>query len=258
MADETTPASVPSQSASVAAASRTEPLAIVSLGLALLSWFVCLLLAAIPAITCGHVARSRIRRSNGALQGMNFALAGLIIAYLNIPFGVLGGIMLVDMIRSERVRLHELSLEKKEIASDDGKSKITVSGFWVKRTDLNQKASLQAADKHKELYLMVISEPKSTVPNMTLEQHHQLTRDRMLQKMKNSSGTPAASISIEDRPALQDELSGTEDGSNIVFLHTTVDDGDSFDQILAWTLKSRWHAQQQELRDATESFKSEK
>jgi hypothetical protein len=258
MADEKTPASVPPQSAGSAPASRTEPLAIISLVLALLSWFVCLLLASVPAIICGHVARSRIRRSNGALQGMNFALAALIIAYLNIPMGVLGGIMLVDMFRSERVRLNELAVQKNEIASDDNKSKITVSGFWVKRTDLNQKASLQAADKHKEMYLMVISEPKSTVPNMTLEQHHQLTRDHMLQKMKNSSSTPPTSTSIDDHPALQDELSGTENGSDIVFLHTTVDNGDNFDQILAWTLKSRWHAEQKELRDATQSFKSEK
>src|ERR1051326_6117831 len=130
MAGETGP---PSMTSSAGAASRTAPLAIVSLVLALISRLVCLLFASVPAIICGHVARSRIRRSNGALQGMNFALAALIIAYLNIPVGVLGGIMLVDMIRSERVRLHDLALEKKEIPSDDRKSKITVSGFWVKR-----------------------------------------------------------------------------------------------------------------------------
>jgi len=127
MGDQTIPSSAPSQP--ISAAARTEPLAIISLVLAILSWFVCLILASIPAIICGHIARSRIRRSNGALQGMNFALAALIIAYLNIPMGVLGGIMLFDMIRSERVRVHDLALEQKEIASDDGKLKITVSGF---------------------------------------------------------------------------------------------------------------------------------
>ena len=253
MAEETAPSPVPTESPS-----RTEPLAIFSLVLAFLSWFVCLLLGSIPAIILGHMARSRIRRSNGALQGMNIALAGLIIAYVEIPMGVFGGIMLVDMIRSERVRLHELGLQKKEITSDDEKSKITVSGFWVKRTDLNQKASLQAAYKDKEMYVMVLSEPKSTVPNMTLEQNHQLSRDHMLQKMTTSSATPPVSLSIDNHPALQDELTGTDNGSNIVFLHTTIDEGDNFDQILAWTLKSRWPAQQQELRDATQSFAHEK
>src|SRR5262245_4320274 len=35
------------------------------------------------------------------------------------------------------------------------------------------------------------------------------------------------------------QVTGTEKGTNAVFLHTTVDDGDHFQQILAWTLKSR-------------------
>jgi len=36
------------------------------------------------------------------------------------------------------------------------------------------------------------------------------------------------------------EVTGTEKGTNVVFLYTTVDDGEHFQQILAWTLKSRW------------------
>lgn len=260
MADEPTPPPpVPAQPAATAPVSRTEPLAIISLVLAILSWIVCLLIGAIPAIICGHMARGKIRRSNGALTGMNFALAGLIIAYLEIPMGVMAGIMLVDMIRSERVRLNDLALEKKEIVSDDAKSKITVSGFWVKRTDLNQKASLQAACPSKEMYVLVISDPKSKVPNMTLEQHNQMTRDQMLQTLKNSSATQPLSVSIANHPALQEELSGTDShGASVVLLNTSVDDGQNFDQILAWTLKSKWPAQQQELRDATSSFQIEK
>ena len=190
---------------------------------------------------------------------MNFALAALIIAYLEIPMGVLGGIMIVDMIRSDRGRLHDLDVQKKEIASDDAKSKVTVSGHWVKRTDLNPKASLQAAWPGKEMYLIVISDPKSTVPNMTLEQHNELTQDHMLQKLRNSSATQPVSLSVDSHPALQEELRGTDErGANIVLLNTSLDDADNFYQILAWTLKSGWQAHQQELRDATQSFHIEK
>jgi hypothetical protein len=38
----------------------------------------------IPAIICGHVARSRIARSGGTLGGGGTALAGLILGYLSI------------------------------------------------------------------------------------------------------------------------------------------------------------------------------
>lgn len=257
MANEPTPP--PAQSAATAPASRTEPLAIWGLVLSILSWFGCLFLTVIPAIVCGHIARSRIRKSNGALQGKNLAVVALIVGYLNIPFGILGGIMLADMIRSDRARVHDLDVQKKEIAADDNKSKITVSGHWVKRTDLNQKATLQAACPGKEMYVIVISDAKSTVPKMTLEQHNQLTRDHMLQTMKNSSASQPVSLSIDNHPALQEELSGTDkNGANVVLLNTSVDDGENFHQVLAWTLKSRWQSLQQELRNATESFHSEK
>ncbi|HEV2966317.1 MAG TPA: DUF4190 domain-containing protein [Chthoniobacterales bacterium] len=232
MADQ--PPSLP-QTSSALPPSRTEPLAIWSLVLAILSWFFCLLLGSIPAIVCGHLARSRIRRAKEALQGMNFALAALIIAYLEIPFGVLGGIMLVDMLRSDRVRLHDLAGQKKEIASDDGKLNVTTSGFWVKKSDLNKEAKLQLA-----------------------QQHHRITREHMLKQMTNSSATESASMTIDNHPALQDELSGTERGKNVVFLHTTVDEGDSFQQILACPLKWRWQKENEELRDATTSFHAEK
>jgi hypothetical protein len=254
MSDQETPPPLPPQPAAAASAPRTEPLAIISLVLAILSWIVCFLIAAIPAIICGHMARGKIRRSNGALTGMNFALAGLIIAYLEIPMGVMGGIMLVDMIRSERVRLHDLALEKKDITSDDGKSNITVSGFWVKRSDLNKQASLQAAKPSKDLFLIVIGDSKSKIPNMSLQEHHQTTRYHMLKQLSNSSATEPVSTTIDNHEALQDELRGTEQGKSVVFLHTTIDEGDSFQQILAWTEKSHWSSESQELRDATNSF----
>jgi len=52
------------------------------------------------------------------------------------------------------------------------------------------------------------------------------------------------------------QVSGTEKGTNVVFLHTTVDDGDHFQQILSWTLNSRWQQQNELLREITESFQS--
>ena len=166
--------------------------------------------------------------------------------------------LLVSIIQSDRERLQRLSTERKEIASDDGKIKVTVPGTWTKLPELDKRASLQVGNKSKEVYLIVITDTKTDLDNMTLEKHHQQTRDRMLQKMKNASATQPASLTIDGHPALQDELTGTENGANVVFLHTTVDDGGHFQQILAWTLKSRWQKQNQLLREVKNSFRSEK
>ena len=257
MADEIPPP-VPIQAAPSASRLRIAPTAIISLVLAVLS-FACLpILPVIPAIICGHLGWSKINKSGGVLGGKGIALAGLIIGYLAVPWAVLQVWFLAGMIQGERGRLHDLAVEKKEIASDDNKLKVTTSGFWVKSSDLNQQAALQAACKSEEMYVIVIGDAKSSVPNITLPQHHQLTREHMLQKMEDSSATQPVSVTIDGHPALQDEVSGTQSGTHLTFLHTTVDADDSFQQILAWTLKSRWQKHKDELRDVTNSFKSEK
>jgi hypothetical protein len=239
-------------------APRIAPLAIVSVVLAVLSFACIPIFPVIPAIVCGHVAWSKISKSGGALQGKGIAIVGLIVGYLAIPWAVLQVWFLVGMIQGERGRLHDLAVERRQIASEDGKLSVTASGFWMKMPNLNERAALQVGYKDKEMYLIVISDAKSAVENITLEKHHQLTRDRMLQKMKNASATGTVSLTIDGHPALQDEVSGAPSGTNIVFLHTTVDDGDHFQQILAWTLKSRWQKQNEQLREATNSFHSEK
>jgi len=256
MADQATP---PPVSPSIPEpAPRIAPIAIVSLVLAILSFFCGAFLTAIPAIVCGHVAWSAIKKSGGALHGKGIAIAGLILGYVAIPIAVLQVWFLVGMIHGERERLHDVAVKRQQIASEDGKLSVTASGFWVKMPNLNKQATLQIGYKDNEMYLIVISDAKSAVGNITLEKHHQLTRDRMLQKMQNSSAAETVSLTIDAHPALQDEVSGTQNRTNLVFLHTTVDDGDYFQQILAWTLKSRWQKQNEQLREATNSFHSEK
>jgi hypothetical protein len=200
----------------------------------------------------------RFAKSGGALGGMEITTAGLIVGYIAIALGVMGIPLLVSMIQSDRERLHRLSTERKEIASDDGKIKVTVPGTWTKLPELNKQASLHVGGKSKEMYLIVITDAKAAVGNLTLENYHQITRDRMLQKMKNASASEPVPLTIDGHPAMQDELSGTQNGTDVVFLHTTVDDGDHFQQILAWTLKPRWQQQNQLLREITGTFRTEK
>ena len=255
MADETSPSPAPSVPQTVP---HTPAVAIWSLILAVLSFTCGWLFTAIPAVICGHVARSKIRKSGGGLGGRGIATAGLILGYIALAVGIMGIPLFVSMIHSDRERLQRLSTERKEIASDDAKIKVTVPGTWTKLTELNKQAWLQVGNKSKEVYLIVITDTKTNLDNFTLEKHHQQTRDRMLQKMKNASATEPVSLTIDDHPALQDELTGTEKGTNVVFLHTTLDDGDHFQQILGWTQKSRWQKQNQLLREVTATFRSEK
>ena len=70
---------------------RTNPLAIASLVCGLCQFFLPFI-AGIPAIICGHNARSQIRRTGEDGSGM--ALAGLILGYV----GVIGPILLILLV----------------------------------------------------------------------------------------------------------------------------------------------------------------
>ena len=233
-------------------------MAIVSVVLGVLSFLCIPIILVIPAIVCGHVAWSKISKSGGALQGKGVAVVGLIVGYLAIPWAVLQVWFLVSMIQGDRDRVHDLAIKREEISSDDGKLKVTTSGFWFKTSDLNKDAALQVANKSKDMYLMVFTDAKSAVGGMTLEQRHQTARDRKLQSMQNASATQTVPLTIDGHAALQDEVSGTQQRINLVFLHTTVDDVDYFQQIVAWTTRSRWPKQNQELREMTGSFRCDK
>src|SRR5439155_243422 len=81
---------------------------------------------------------------------------------------------------------------------------------------LNKPAVLQDGDKSKQMYFIVITDDKAELDNFTLKKHHQLTSDRMLQKMKNASATESVRLTIDGHPAFQDELSGSENRTNVI------------------------------------------
>lgn len=60
---------------------ETSPLAIASLVLGLLSLLGCMFLTAVPGAICGHMALSKIRRSQGYITGEGIAIAGLVTSY---------------------------------------------------------------------------------------------------------------------------------------------------------------------------------
>jgi hypothetical protein len=71
---------------------RTNSMATAALVMGLLEFFT-MGLTAIPAIICGHIARGQIKRT--AEQGDGMAVAGLVLGYLAIAFGVLIAIIAV-------------------------------------------------------------------------------------------------------------------------------------------------------------------
>jgi len=85
----TNPTVATSRPAVPVAQGETEPLAIASLVLGILSCG-CGCLTGIPAIICGHMALNRIKESGERLGGRPLAIVGLVFAYVMLVLSLLG------------------------------------------------------------------------------------------------------------------------------------------------------------------------
>lgn len=218
---------------------------------------------AIPAVICGHVARSVIRKSRDELAGKGRALAGLVLGYLAILMNLIViPTIAVPALQKQHAEVFGVTEFKNEIASADGKERILAPANWKSLPELNEAASIAAGAESRQEYLIVLSQNKADLTDFTLEKHHQSTRDDMLRKLKDGSATSWKPLTIDGHPALQDEISGVSDNTDIVFLHTTIDQGKYVHQILAWSQKSGrgllegWEFQKPRLEKVTLSFRS--
>jgi competence protein ComGC len=87
---------------------KNSALAIWSLILGILSLTCFWLLSAIPAVICGHLAYSRIKRSGGTLEGSGLALGGLITGYISIALSIfmiplLAAIAIPNLVKAREV-----------------------------------------------------------------------------------------------------------------------------------------------------------
>jgi hypothetical protein len=75
----------------------TSSLAVWSLVLGIVSLVACGFLTAVPAVICGHMARSRIRLEPQALSGDGMAIAGLVMGYVCVGLSILAIAVLVGL-----------------------------------------------------------------------------------------------------------------------------------------------------------------
>jgi hypothetical protein len=140
------------------------------------------------------------------------------------------------------------------LRSPDGTLEITVPGGW-KVDKLNEWASIQAANRMSELYVVVASEPKEDLSDMTLQKLSDVDRATQLKSMKDSKEEGPVARTINGRPAIEYVLSGSVDGANVVMKHVVVDGSRRWHQIIVWTLKSKWEAEKGTLDAVAASLK---
>jgi len=91
-------ASTPAPASAPGATPPTSTNAIVGLVLAILSWMLCPLIAAIVALLLARSSDKEIKASGGTLSGAGINTATRIIAWINIAASIIGGIVLAVLV----------------------------------------------------------------------------------------------------------------------------------------------------------------
>jgi len=127
---------------------------------------------------------------------------------------------------------------------------------WSKQTDLHDDAELQAANRRKDVYLIVLTESKQDfATGTTFQDHAKLTLGSLQTNLSDAEVVRGpAEITINGRTALQSEIQGTIDGLNVVYIHTTVDGKENFFQLLSWTIRSKLSTNRPAMETIINSF----
>ena len=120
--------------------------------------------------------------------------------------------------------------------------------------DLHDTADIEAGNLQKETYLLILSEQKADLYGWNLTKHSMLTLGNFLASLDFPEVAGPTQLVINGNPAVQFKINGAAQGLNITYLHTTVESDGYFNQILAWTLESRFEENKGALDKAISSF----
>jgi len=146
----------------------------------------------------------------------------------------------------------------KSLVSEDGAFEMEVPESWDQQDNLNDVAVLQAADRDKEAYALLIVDPRTPFGGMALGRF----ADGQVQKFLESVTEPRLKgpelVIIDGDEALQYEIEGKAEDVEVVYLYTFMESPDRFLKAVTWSLAENYDDNKAVLAAVTESIKQVK
>jgi hypothetical protein len=142
------------------------------------------------------------------------------------------------------------------LKSPDGKFQLTVPGGWSENASLNDKANIKAANAIEELYVIVITEPKSDfTTEMTLDEFTNITRESIVSNLGTPEATNPRTVTINGNDGRAYEVEGAIKNVKLAYRVATVETPEHYHQVITWTLLSRKDKNQPALQKVIDSFR---
>ncbi len=141
----------------------------------------------------------------------------------------------------------------KIFANPDGNLQVEAPRHW-QPLSLNDEAAIQIGNPVEENYLIVLPEAKVDLHGWNIDKHSKITLGNLLYLVDFPEIRGPEIMKINGYDAIQYEVHGGADGVNISYILTTIETSEYFNQVLAWTLTSRYQKNKKTLKKAIESF----
>ena len=141
----------------------------------------------------------------------------------------------------------------KVFTASNGALRVTTPADWEEIV-LNDAADIQAGNLQKEQYFILISEAKADLYGWNLKKHSYVTLGNLVAGLNDPQIKGPIEMEINEQPAIQYEIEGSTSGLRIVYLHTTVESDSAYNQLLAWTLRSKYSENKSLLKDVINTF----
>jgi len=150
----------------------------------------------------------------------------------------------------------EQASQPKAVRSADGRFELTVPGTWREDPELHEEAEIEVSNRLNEMYIVVLTESKEDFADeVDLAAFASMSRQQLTSNIQQPEATEPAPAAVGSYPAMQYTMNGVVDNLKAAYIITLVETPDNFHQIVAWTLRSKFDANEKTLREVTASFK---
>jgi len=145
-------------------------------------------------------------------------------------------------------------LKEKKINDEQGIFEFTVPALWMSGEKLNDQAQINLSNTLKNAYIILIAENKMDFADMDLSTHSEITLSTIENNLTNAKISDKTEFTINGYDAIQYQVEGMVNNLNAVYIHRTVETNKYFNQILAWSLKSKFESLKPEIIKIIDSF----
>ncbi|MBC8163698.1 MAG: hypothetical protein H7Z42_21025 [Roseiflexaceae bacterium] len=160
-----------------------------------------------------------------------FVIVGAVLLTLCV-----GGIAVFGVYNALSQNLLPASSPPALFVASDGQSQVRAPDNWQELPELHDDAEIRIGNEVGETYLIVLTEAREDFGELPLDEYIDLVTGSFSETIENAEFSDVRTLTINGMEALQLDITGTVDATDISYTITCVAGETNYFQLINWTL----------------------